>query len=157
MAKAPSMPVSSEMVKTHSSRPVTRSLSRTARAAAIPMPSSAPRVVSRAIIQPSSITYGMGSREKSCSTPGFFSHTISWWHCSTIVGTCSFPGMASRTITTLPMESVLQNKPRFAAKSCRNAVIGPSWPDSLGIVVISLKISSERVDIIRLLAFSRYR
>ena len=65
-AFAPNRPVSSDTVNKASIRPSFRSsLVITASCAAMPMPQSAPRVVSLAISQPSSISYFIGSFEKS--------------------------------------------------------------------------------------------
>ena len=124
--KAPSIPVSSEIVNTHSILPIGRSLSSKASIAAIPIPSSAPRVVSLAIIQPSSTQYSIGSFRKSWLVPLLFSHTMSWCPWSTSVGTLSFPAEASFTMQTLPILSVLHSRFLSLANCCRYAVIGSS-------------------------------
>ena len=123
-ALAPSNPVSSETVKRASILPCSKELSsRIASCAAIPMPQSAPRVVSLAIIQPSSITYLMGSLEKSCVESAFFSQTISEWLWRITVGLFSYPLEASLMISTLPTLSVLHFRLCDAANSCKYAII----------------------------------
>ena len=151
--KAPSMPVSSEMVNRHSSLPMGSFPARRARQAATPMPSSAPRVVSLAIIQPSSTTYWMGWVLKSKFTPGFFSQTMSWWACRTSVGTFSLPLAASLVMSTLPVLSVLQERLCLTANCCKYSIIGPSCPDSRGMRVISLKYSNTVVAFISISFF----
>ena len=147
-ALAPSSPVSSDTVKSASMRPVRRSEVRTASCAAIPIPQSAPKVVSLAIIHPFSISHFMGSLAKSCSTPAFFSHTMSEWLWSTITGTFSLPGEAGFTITTLPAASVLHSSECLAAKSCSQATIFSSCPDSRGTLVMSLNMDRTSSDVI---------
>ena len=151
--KAPSMPVSSEMVNRHSSLPMGSFPARRARQAAIPMPSSAPKVVFLAIIQPSSISYGMGWVRKSNWKSGFFSQTMSWWAWRTSVGTFSLPLLASLVMSTLPVLSVLQARLCLAANCCKYSIIGPSCPDSRGMRVISLKYSSTVVAFISISFF----
>ena len=139
-ANAPSSPVSSDVVKRHSILPWGSSLSSsTASWAAMPMPQSAPRVVSLAISQPSSTTVLMGSLEKSCSTPLFFSQTMSEWLWRMTVGAFSRPGVAGMVMRTLPASSVLQSMPRSAANFWRYAMMCSSCPDSRGMVIISRK------------------
>ena len=74
--------------------------------------------------------------------PFLFSQTISWWPCRTMGGTLSLPGEAALTMMTLPTSSVLYSRFLWAAKLIRKALMSSSCPDSLGIRVISLKISS---------------
>ena len=142
-ANAPSSPVSSEVVKRHSILPCGSSLSsRTASWAAIPIPQSAPSVVSLAMSQPFSTTALMGSFEKSCSTPLFFSQTMSEWLCRMTVGEFSLPGVAGMVMSTLPASSVLQSRCRSAANFWSQAIICSSCPDSRGMVSISRKWDS---------------
>ena len=122
-AFAPSRPVSSDTVNRASSLPVDSLPLTRARAQAIPMPSSAPSVVSCETIQPSSMVYGTGSLEKSWLLPAFFSQTISEWHWSTRVGTFSLPLLASLIIRTLPASSVRDSRPWEAANALSHAII----------------------------------
>ena len=156
-AFAPSSPVSSATVNSASILPVLSPEVRTASWAAMPIPQSAPSVVSGATIQPSLISYFMGSLLKSWSTPAFFSQTMSEWLCNTIVGTFSFPSDASFTITALPAASVWHSRAWAAANDCSHATIFSSCPDSRGIFVISLKMDRTSSDVILYVLFSDCR
>ena len=118
--KAPVMPVSSSVVIRASIGPCLMVLlSSTAMAAATPKPSSAPRVVSQAYTQPSTILVSMGSFRKSCTLPARAWGTMSIWACSTTGHTSSMPGVAGLRIMILPTLSTWHSILCFFAQSTR--------------------------------------
>ncbi len=137
---APISPCSSSTVRRTSIGPCTRSLSsNTAIPAAHAIPLSAPRVVPLARTQSPSTIVWIGSFKKSNSTSLFFSATISWCPCNTIVGAFSCPGVAGLVITTFPTASVLTGILCFSAQPTRNAFILSRWCVGRGTRVISSK------------------
>ena len=82
MALAPSMPISSSVVNTHSSGGCGRSLWSTASAMAQPMQLSAPREVLSAQIHSPSVTISTGSDARSFVQSAVLTHTMSMWPCS---------------------------------------------------------------------------
>ena len=99
---APTRPVSSSVVNTHSSAGCTRaSSSSTHIMSATATPLSAPSVVPFAESTPSFTTRSMPSCSKSCSTPARLSHTMSMWPCSMTAGASSAPALAGFLMMTL--------------------------------------------------------
>jgi len=141
-SKAPVRPVSSSTVKSASTGPCsTEGSIRTASAAAMPIPQSAPSVVPSALTHPPSMRVRIGSRSKSNSTSEFFSQTMSICDWRITVGRFSKPGVAGLRITTLPTASFLYSRLCFRAKSTRNSMILPSFFEGRGTRVMASNCS----------------
>ena len=108
IAAAPSIPISSSTVNTHSSGGCgISSASSIASANATAIPSSPPRVVPSADITPSSNTSLSPSCSKSISQSVSFSHTISICPCSITDALFSYPAVPSLNIITLLLPSCI--------------------------------------------------
>ena len=107
-------------------------------AMATPMPSSAPSVVRPPVDSKSpSRTHSMGSRAKSCSTPGAFSHTMSRCAWSRTPGAASRPGVAVLRTRTLFTASRSASSPRPFAQASTWSLSALSFPLPCGIWQIS--------------------
>ena len=130
---APVRPVSSSTVKMHSIGPCcTVGSAMTARAAATPMPSSAPNVVPLAWSQSPLMTASIGSFSKSWTLSLFFSHTMSVCACKMIVLRSSNPGVAGAFMMTLPQGSTIYSTLCSLAQFSRYSTILPSFFEGRG-------------------------
>ena len=130
---APVSPVSSSTVKIHSIGPCcTVGSAMTARAAATPIPSSAPSVVPSAWSQSPFIIASIGSFSKSWTLSLFFSHTMSVCACKMIVLRSSKPGVAGAFMMTLPHSSTIYSTLCSLAQLMRYSTILPSFFEGRG-------------------------
>ena len=116
IAAAPSMPISSSTVSTHSSGGCGMvSESRMASMYAAAMPSSPPRVVPSAVTIPFSRRRRRPSFAKSMSHPASFSQTMSIWPCSMTGAAFSYPEVPCFRMITLLYSSCRTSSPRSFA------------------------------------------
>ena len=123
---APVSPVSSSTVKRHSSGGMVMESSdesRSASAAATPIPLSAPSVVSVAFNQPPLVRKRMGSTAKSCVDDGVFCVTMSRCPWMITGGVPAAQFTPPRVITALPTASLLIVRPGRAATKARSQSI----------------------------------
>ena len=137
---APYIPVSSSAVMSPSIGPCTRVLSSiTAIIAATPIPSSAPRVVLRALTHSPSTQASIGSVSKLCVLSLLFCGTISMCACMMTPLRFSIPGVAGLRITMFPAGSLNASTPAFLAKSSKNCCTFSRCPDGRGTCVRAWK------------------
>mmetsp|Transcript_28255 Transcript_28255/g.90387 ORF Transcript_28255/g.90387 Transcript_28255/m.90387 type:complete len:233 (+) Transcript_28255:2742-3440(+) len=145
---APVKPVSSSIVKRHSSGgSVAVSSCSSARMVAQPTPLSAPSVVPSAVSHSpwASLTRvkRMGSVSKSNSVSAFFSHTMSTWPWSTTGAASSPPLRPGNLSTRLPTSSCFHSRPRSSAKAFMKFCTASSLRDGRGIEAMAAKFSQS--------------